>query len=79
MAKPARKNEIIRKIALDEGLTKQQVEEAVNSQFRFAHRVMASNTFAQVRLPFFGRFWVKPARLKFLQKFGKRIPDQEDD
>lgn len=79
MAKPARKNEIIRRIALEEGLTKKQVEEAVNSQFHFVHKIMASDTFAQIRLPFFGRFWVKPSRLKFLQKFGKRVPEQDDE
>ena len=79
MAKPVNKRAIYLQIAKDLGLTVKEVEEAVENQFRFVAATMASNTYAQVRLPFFGRFWVKPQRLKHLQKFGLRLPEDEAD
>jgi len=79
MAKPVHKKEIIRKIARELGLSIGEVEEAVDSQFHFVASVMKSDTFDQIRLPFFGRFWVKAQRLKHLQKFGKRMPEDTDE
>jgi nucleoid DNA-binding protein len=79
MSRPVRRKEIIRKVAADHGLKPTTVEEAVNSQFSYVKKVMKSDTFDQVRLPFFGRFWVKPSRLKWLQKFGKRVPNGQSD
>lgn len=79
MARAARKMEIIRQIADDTGLPIKEVVEAVDSQFKYVVEIMKNDTFDQVRLPFFGRFWVKPGRLKFLSKFGKRLPHSSDD
>ncbi len=78
MARIVDKRKIFVSIAKELGVSVRDVESAVDSQFRYVKRIFKSDTFAQVRLPYFGRFWVKPGRLKFLQRFGKRFPNEPD-
>ena len=79
MARPVDKRKIYIQIAKQLGLKVSEVQEAAESQFSYVREVMKSDTFDQVRLPYFGRFWVKSGRLKYLQTFGKRVPNKEED
>jgi nucleoid DNA-binding protein len=72
MNRPVNKRAIFLHLAKKHGLTMKQVEEAVNSQFQFVREVMKSDSLESVRIPFFGRFWVKDKRRQFLQKYGIR-------
>jgi nucleoid DNA-binding protein len=79
MARAVNKDKLYRKVAKMTSVTKKEVEEVARAQFKFVAQTMASDTFDQVRLPFFGRFWVKENRLKHLQKFGLRVPKEEQE
>lgn len=54
------------RIAKEKGISMKEVELAVSSQFSLVRKVMKKGDFEQVRLPFFGRFWVKPTRKKYM-------------
>lgn len=60
------KQQIIREIILENGGTYDEVSAVVESQFAFLKREMEHGAFSTVRLPYFGKFFVKPARLSRL-------------
>lgn len=76
---------IINKIALDNDLDPLEVRKAVNSQFRFVKKVISyvdkedwdteGLEYPQVRLPYFGRFYVKGKRAKHVKKFSEKARD----
>ena len=66
MIKEVNRRSIYSKIAKERGLSLKEVDLAVSSQFSFVRQIMKKGKFEQVRLPFFGRFWVKPARKKYM-------------
>lgn len=57
---------LIEQLSNKYGVTMQDVEQAVDSQFKFVHRVIEEGKFNSVRLPYFGIF--KP-NLKQKAKF----------
>ena len=57
---------IIREILDEDGGTYDEVSAVVDSQFDFIKRTMEASDFSQVRLPYLGKFYVKPARLSKL-------------
>lgn len=59
---------IIQKLATRHDLPLTRVEEAVMHQFKYTSQVIKAGAFEAVRLPFLGKFHVKPGRLKYLQK-----------
>lgn len=68
MIKSVNKRAIFKDIARKLNVSMGEVELAVSSQFSFVREVMRKGDFEQVRLPFFGRFWVKPARKAYLDR-----------
>jgi len=73
-----RTRELIRKIAEDEGLTIKQVDEIVNSFFRFAAKRMKegdkyTRTYNSIRLFKFGVFNVKQGRINRLKRRDERL------
>lgn len=74
----SRSRAIIKKIAEQEGLTIKQVEEIVNSPFRFTSKRMkegdkATYTFKDTRLFKFGTFKVKPGRKNQLRRRDEKL------
>jgi nucleoid DNA-binding protein len=59
---------IIQKLASKYNLPISKVEEAVYSQFKFTSQVIRAGEFKAVRLPYLGKFHVKPGRLKHLNE-----------
>lgn len=64
---------IVRKLAIKHNLTYMEAKEIVNSQFYLVAEVMKTADrktadFKNIRLPEFGKFYVKPERIKFLRK-----------
>lgn len=68
MAGKVKRNELYIKIAKETGISKREVKRAVEEQFAFVVKVMGDDEFSQVRLPYFGRFWAKETRIKWLEK-----------
>ncbi len=66
MIKEVNKRSIFMKMARERGLSIKEIELVVSSQFSLVRKVMKKGDFEQVRLPFFGRFWVKPTRKKYM-------------
>ena len=62
----ALKQEIYREIAKETGATIKEVEECVEAQFALAEEIMKKGEFESVKIPYMGKFWVKPERLKKL-------------
>jgi len=60
------KQEIYREIAKESGGTMQEIEKCVEAQFQFIERIMKRGEFDTVRMPYLGKFTVKPGRLKML-------------
>lgn len=60
------KQQIIREILDEDGGSYDEVSAVVDSQFEFIKRTMEMGDFSQVRLPYLGKFYVKPARLSKL-------------
>jgi len=58
------KQEIYREIAKESGGTMQEIEKCVEAQFQFIERIMKRGEFDTVRMPYLGKFTVKPGRLK---------------
>lgn len=79
MARKVDRDAIIKQIAQETGLKISEVRDCVKAQFAYVKKAMESNRFPQVRLPYFGRFWVKDKRLKELQKYGLRTPEDDDE
>ncbi|KKM25750.1 hypothetical protein LCGC14_1591830 [marine sediment metagenome] len=63
---------IYRTLAKKYGITMAEVDLAVSSQFSLVRKVIKAGNFEQIRLPFFGRFWVKAARKKYLDSLPKK-------
>lgn len=59
---------IIQKLASKYNLPISKVEEAVYYQFKFTSQVIRAGEFKAVRLPYLGKFHVKPGRLKHLNE-----------
>lgn len=59
---------IIQKLASKYNLPISKVEEAVYYQFKFTSQVIRDGEFKAVRLPYLGKFHVKPGRLKHLNE-----------
>lgn len=60
------KQEIIKEILEEDGGSYDEVNAVVESQFAFLKREMEHGAFSTVRLPYFGKFYVKPGRLSRL-------------
>lgn len=56
-------DEIILEIVQEDGGTYEEVSEVVMSQFSFLRNHMEHGAFSQVRMPYLGKFYVKPSRL----------------
>ena len=55
--------EKIQEIIAEDGGTYEEVAEVVMSQFAFVRQHMEHGAFSQVRMPYLGKFYVKPSRL----------------
>ena len=66
MPKELDRRRIYRILARKYGITMYEVDLAVGSQFSLVRKVIKAGNFEQIRLPFFGRFWVKAARKRYL-------------
>jgi nucleoid DNA-binding protein len=62
------KDLIIYRLANKYNLPLSKVEEIINYQFKYVSDVMKKGEFESVRLPYFGKFSVKPGRLKHMNK-----------
>ncbi|WP_430974694.1 HU family DNA-binding protein [Zeaxanthinibacter enoshimensis] len=60
------KHDIYREIVAENGGTIKETESIVESSLAFTRKTVEKGEFAQVRLPFFGKFHVNPYRLKKL-------------
>ena len=45
-----------------------KVTEIINYQFKYVTKIMAKGKFESIRLPYFGKFYVKPGRLKYMKE-----------
>lgn len=61
------KEEIIYMLATKYNLPIKTVTEIVNYQFKYVTKIMAEGKFESIRLPYFGKFSVKPGRLKYIK------------
>ena len=57
------KQEIIKEILEEDGGSYDEVNAVVESQFAFLKREMEHGAFSTVRLPYFGKFYVKPGTI----------------
>ena len=62
------KKDFIYLLATKYNLPLSKVEEIINYQFKFIERVMKEGKFEGVRLPYFGKFYVKKKRLEHIKK-----------
>ena len=62
------KEEIIHMLATRYNLPIKKVTEIVNYQFKYVNKIMKRGKFESIRLPYFGKFSVKPNRLKYINK-----------
>lgn len=60
------KQEVICEIIAEDGGTYEEVSAVVESQFQFIKKEMEHGAFSTIRLPYFGKFYVKPGRLSRL-------------
>jgi len=60
------KYEVAREIQDELGGTLQDIESVIESQFDFIKYTIEKGLFNSVRMPYFGRFWVNPYRLRKL-------------
>ena len=61
------KEEIIQFLATKYNLPLKKIAEIINYQFKYVTKVMEDGNFESVRLPYFGRFSVKPKRLEYIK------------
>lgn len=61
------KEEIIYALSIKYNLSIKKVTEIINYQFKYVAKIMAKGNFEYVRLPYFGKFSVKPGRLKYIR------------
>lgn len=57
------KREICIEIVEENGGSLDEIENIVESQFEFLRKTMERGDFSQVRMPYLGKFYVKPQRL----------------
>ena len=57
------KREICNEIVEENGGSLDEIENIVESQFEFLRKTMERGDFSQVRMPYLGKFYVKPQRL----------------
>jgi nucleoid DNA-binding protein len=71
------REEIIYHLANKYGLTIKQVEDIVNSQFKFTAKIIKRGNFDTIRLPYLGKFTVDKNRVKHINnlKNEKNIKD----
>jgi len=62
------KKALIQDLASKHNLPLKTVADIVESQFKYAAKIMADGSFDTIRLPYFGKFSVKPGRLKNVNK-----------
>ena len=62
------KKEIILLLATKHNLPIKTVEKIVGHQFKYVKKIMEEGDFETIRLPYFGKFSVKPGRIKNLNK-----------
>ena len=67
------KEEIIYMLATKYNLPIKKVTEIVNYQFKYVTKIMAKGKFESIRLPYFGKFSVKPGRLAYIQNKKKDV------
>ena len=60
------KTTIYKEIVEESGGTVSEIESIVESQFAFLKKNIETGEFAQIRLPYLGKFYVKPVRLSKL-------------
>ena len=66
MAKP--KKEIVQILATKYNLPLSEIEAIIEYQFSYAAAIIKEGKFESIRLPKFGKFSVKPGRIKYIQK-----------
>jgi nucleoid DNA-binding protein len=59
---------IIYKLANKYNLPLKKIEEIVNYQFKYVTKIMKEGNFDSIRLPYFGKFSVKSARIEYINK-----------
>lgn len=64
---------IYKEVAEEMGLSKGLVKSVAESQFAFVNKTMQKKDLNDVRLQFFGKFKVKPGRLKHLSNAAKEL------
>ena len=57
------KKEICLEIVEENGGSLAEIQDIVESQFKFLCQTMEKGEFSQVRMPYLGKFYVKPRRL----------------
>ena len=62
------KKEIIQILATKYNLPLSEVEAVIDYQFSYVADVIKEGNFESIRLPKFGKFSVKPGRIKYIQK-----------
>tara|TARA_R110002012_G_scaffold2124_9_gene10190 strand:+ start:1676 stop:1903 length:228 start_codon:yes stop_codon:yes gene_type:complete len=62
------KKEIIQILATKYNLPLSEVEAIIDYQFSYVADVMKEGNFESIRLPKFGKFSVRPGRIKHIQK-----------
>jgi nucleoid DNA-binding protein len=62
------KKEIIQILATKHNLSLSKVEDIINYQFTYVAKIMKRGDFESIRLPKFGKFSVRPGRIKYIQR-----------
>jgi hypothetical protein len=70
---------IIQKLATKYNLPLKTVEEIVFHQFKYTALIIKEGKFESVRLPYFGKFWSKPGRVKHLNQRSENKKKREAD
>lgn len=66
--------EIINRISAEMDIHPDIVEKAIRAQFEFVKNTMESGEMRSIQLQYFGKFAVKPLRLKVLENQKKENP-----
>lgn len=64
--------EIIQQLSDKYNVPKQDIEEAVNSQFKIAKTFLERDDMPTVRLPYFGKFIINKRKLNHIKKHNER-------
>ena len=62
------RNSIIHMLATKYNLPLKKIEQMINYQFKFTKRIIKKGDFDSIRIPYFGKFSVKPNRIKHITK-----------